>query len=98
MYVATNSLGDSAYSNELVSGIGAVPPKPNAPHKDVKLSNQTSTYIYWDIVTSADLPMSGYQLFMDDGLSGPFAIIYDGRLNPQQREFRANGLIAGLTY
>lgn len=31
VYVATNSLGDSAYSNEMIAGIGAPPIKPNAP-------------------------------------------------------------------
>jgi len=35
VYVATNSLGDSEYSNELIAGVGAPPVKPNPPHKSV---------------------------------------------------------------
>lgn len=72
VYVATNALGDSAYSNELIAGIGALPTKPNTPQKNVLLSNETSTYIYWDKVTTSQLPLSGYILYMDEGLGGPF--------------------------
>jgi len=39
VYVAANSLGNSAYSNEMIAGIGAAPAKPNAPKKNVQLSN-----------------------------------------------------------
>jgi len=39
VYVATNSLGDSEYSNELISGVGAAPAKPNPPQKSIILSN-----------------------------------------------------------
>jgi len=34
VYVAMNSLGDSEYSNELISGVGAAPLKPNPPQKN----------------------------------------------------------------
>lgn len=36
VYVATNSLGDSAFSNELIVGLGQAPPAPSAPLKDLK--------------------------------------------------------------
>ncbi len=39
VYVATNALGDSEFSNEMFSGIGAPPVKPNAPYKSVAQSN-----------------------------------------------------------
>jgi hypothetical protein len=31
VYVATNALGDSDYSNEMIAGIGAPPIKPSKP-------------------------------------------------------------------
>jgi hypothetical protein len=82
VYVATNSLGDSDYSNELISGVGAPPVKPNPPHKDVEQSNETSTFIYWDRIYTSDVPMSGYMLYVDDGLTGVYNLVYDGSLNP----------------
>lgn len=82
VYVAVNTLGDSAYSNELIAGIGSAPPAPNAPQKNILLSTASSMYIYWSPVTTSDLPIKGYILYMDDGLGGSYSIIYDGRLNP----------------
>jgi hypothetical protein len=98
VYVATNSLGDSEYSNELISGVGAPPDKPNAPHKDVELSNETSTFIYWDRIYTSDVPMSGYMLYVDDGLTGVYNLVYDGSLNPAQVTYRVNDLVPGRTY
>lgn len=62
----------------MIAGVGAAPTKPNAPKKNIILSNQTSTFIYWDMIYVSDLPMSGYILYVDDGLTGVFHIAYDG--------------------
>ena len=72
--------------------------KPNPPHKNVLLSNQTSTFIYWDRIYTADLPMSGYILYVDDGLTGEFVMAYNGSLNPAQVSYRVNNLVPGRTY
>ncbi len=82
VYVATNSLGDSAYSNELIAGVGNPPAATDAPMKNILLTNATSMYIYWIAVTTSDLPVKGYYLYMDDGLGGDYSIVYDGSLNP----------------
>ena len=55
---------------------------PNSPQKDQVLSNGTSMYIYWDSLTTSNLPINGYILYMDDGLGGDSSIVYDGSLNP----------------
>ena len=49
-------------------------------------------------MTTSDLPIKGYILYMDDGLEGDFSIIYDGRLNSLQTSHLATGLVAGRTY
>jgi len=78
VYVANNALGNSDYSNEMIAGIGAPPIKPSAPLKDAKLSNQTSTFIYWNRITNSELSLNGYILYIDDGLGGPFNVVYNG--------------------
>ncbi len=98
VFVATNALGDSEYSNELIAGVGAKPPKPDAPLKNYQESNETSSLIYWNRVTTSELPLSGYILYMDEGLGGPLVPIYDGSLNPALVEYRVDNMIAGRTY
>ena len=50
------------------------------------------------MVTTSELSIRGYILYMDEGLGGPFQVVYDGRLNPKLVEYRVNGLIPGRTY
>ena len=96
--MASNALGDSSYSNELIAGVGASPPQANSPHKNLLLSNSTSTAIYWDSITTSELPINGYILLMDDGLGGPYSVVYDGSLNSAQLSYTVNGLTPSLTY
>jgi len=42
--------------------------------------------------------MSGYILYVDDGLTGVFRIAYNGSLNPAQITYRVNNLVPGRTY
>jgi len=42
--------------------------------------------------------MSGYILYVDDGLTGVFQIAYNGSLNPEQVAYRVNNLVPGRTY
>jgi len=98
VYVATNSIGDSPYSNELIAGVGAVPPTPTPPQKNWALSTKNSSYIFWESVTTSDLPISGYLLYMDDGLGGPYTVVYDGSLNSADLTYFVTGLQPSLTY
>jgi len=97
-YVATNAIGDSLPSNELIAGVGATPPAPSAPVKNAVLSNSTSMFISWGEVTTADLPILGYVLWIDDGLGGDYSILYDGSLNPQKLNYQVFDLAPGFTY
>jgi hypothetical protein len=40
-------------------------------------------YITWSKVTTSDLPILGYILYMDDGIEGEFSVAYNGSVNPQ---------------
>jgi len=42
--------------------------------------------------------MSGYMLYVDDGLTGVYNLVYDGSLNPAQVTYRVNDLVPGRTY
>ncbi len=46
----------------------------------------------------SDLPISGYLLYVDDGLTGVFSLVYDGSLNPKTVSYRVNDLVPGRTY
>lgn len=52
----------------------------------------------WSEVTTADLPVEGYILQMDDGFGGEFTTIYDGSTNPQQLFAEVVGLTQSRTY
>ena len=45
---ATNSYGDSDYSEETRAALGALPAQPNSPYKIEKLSSKSSIAVAWD--------------------------------------------------
>ena len=97
--VASNDFGDSAKSKETRVALGNLPPTPSAPSKVETASTTTSITIAWSAVTSADsVPITGYLVFMDDGLNGNFKQVYDGRNKPLQLYFTAVKLETGLPY
>ena len=93
--VASNQLGDSDYSNELIAGIANPPPAPLTITADSLLSNATSLYVTWSQVTTSDLPVLGYILYIDDGIGGDFNVAYNGSVNLQQLSYLASGLLSG---
>jgi len=54
---------------------------PNAPVRDPNYMSMTSIQMLWTAVSSANLPVTGYALEMDDGFGGLFTELYDGREN-----------------
>ncbi len=61
-YKATNSFGASEKSNPVIVGIGAKAVAPTLIEKNVSLSNSTSISVWWEQVTTSDLPILGYRL------------------------------------
>lgn len=98
VYVASNSIGDSEVSNDLIAGVGALPTPPSSITRDEALSNSTSMLVQWSEVTSSNLEILGYKLYMDDGLNGDLQEVYDGSVNPQTLQYRVSDLTAGRTY
>lgn len=66
--------------------------------RDEVFSSETSMKVIWTAPESSDLPILGYKLEMDDGLSGPFVTIYNGVENAQQLDFVVSNLIAPRFY
>lgn len=70
---AVNSYGDSIQSKETRVALGNLPPAPAAPFKIEAASSNSSITIAWTAVTSTDdVPIIGYQVYMDDGQNGNF--------------------------
>lgn len=55
-------------------------------------------YLAWSAVTTSDLPIKGYYLWVDDGLEGDFNIVYDGSTNPALLHYLVSNLVPGRTY
>lgn len=66
---ANNSKGFSEFSDEAFIAFGDKPPRPSKLDKSRATSTRTSIKVKWDIVT-ADLPVTGYIVNMDDGKNG----------------------------
>lgn len=75
---ATNSIGTSDDSEELIVGLGQKPNKPDAPTFDFVRSNRNQNVLIWSQGVSVDLPVSGYRIYSDNGLPGNRYLVYDG--------------------
>lgn len=104
---ATNAYGDSAFSQHLVAGVGAPPEVTEAPLRDEaydrfdQASGLVAMMITWEGHTvTADLPVLGYQLLVDDGLGNDaqFRVVYDSGFNPLGTKALVEGLTASLPY
>lgn len=95
---AFNSIGSSAFSNELTAALAALPETPNAPTFDLELSNRFQNVLKWVDGVSLDIEVTGYKLYSDNGLPGNMFLIYDGTQNTQQLTFTHHGLTSGTEY
>ena len=79
--------------------MGQLPSKPSAPAKIEEFSSQTQIMVRWQLVAETDgIPITGYQLMIDDGYAGEFVVAYDGSGQPQVKEKLIIGLTTGLPY
>jgi hypothetical protein len=72
-----------------------LPDKANKPTKISSLSSSTSLAFSWIGNTDYALPggkVSGYKIYMDNGLNGDFVEIYYGKNVPNIREYIATRL------
>lgn len=97
-YIAHNAFGDSEYSTELTVGAGAIAPAPSNLVDSSTSTDPSIKSVKWDEVTTADLPILGYIVQMDDGLGGDFSTVYNGETNPQVLSVTVEDLVPGRDY
>jgi hypothetical protein len=96
-FKALNSKGYSEYS-ELLSVAAIDPPaKASTPVHDFSLSTRTSIYVSWQL--NPEDSVTGYLLFMDDGIGGDLEVVYDTvGYNEHINSFIATNLTASHQY
>ena len=81
-YRARNALGWGNYSPILLSAALIGPPaQPSLPTRLDVASDETQLAVVWDPVADEAAPggvITGYRLYMAEGSSGQFALVYDG--------------------
>lgn len=79
-----------------------MPSKASTPLVDYSLSSRTSIHVYWELNEDGlgvGGKISGYKLFMDDGVGGDFAVVFDTvGFNADINSFTATGLTTALQY
>ena len=99
---ASNSKGYSDYSELLSVAANSPPVKANTPLVDYSLSSRTSIFVSW-VLNSDGLGegglISGYKLYMDNGLGGDFNVVMNTvGYSSQLREYLAVNLTESLQY
>jgi hypothetical protein len=98
---AQNALGFSDYSEVLSVAMADLPDQANTPTKITALSSNTSLAITWVSNTNHDLPggeVTGYKIFMDDGLNGDFQEVFYAKNVPTLTEYIAYNLVPQRPY
>jgi hypothetical protein len=96
--VATNSIGDSLSSEELIVALARKPNQPPAPTFDTIESNRFQNVLVWLEGVSIDIAVSGYRLYSDNGLPGNRDLIYEGDGETEILRFEHKNLVIGLQY
>ena len=73
---ARNTVGYSAFSNEVRYVISSPPDKPLAPTKDYTRSSKTSMVIQWSESAMTETPIIGYKLYMSEA-TGEYQVVYE---------------------
>ena len=101
-FKAFNSKGFSDYSEILSVAATSVPAKPLSPQVDYSFSSETTIYVSWQLIKDGlgeGGKISGYKLYMDDGIGGDFVVVFDSTgLNVEINYFKATELTTGLQY
>jgi hypothetical protein len=74
-------MGYSDFSDVTSAAMAPLPDQANAPTKITWLSTNTSIALQWTANTNNYAPggsVTGYKLYMDNGLNGDFTTIYYG--------------------
>jgi len=82
---------NSEFSDEISFMLGSLPSKPDAPTKDILLSEAESIYIKWNKITTDTLMILGYNLYADSGRrDSELRLIYSGVNYPEVTSFVFN--------
>jgi len=81
---ATNSLGESAFSQEVRAAVGTVPSQPAKLARSYTLSTRTQLTITWSIAPDTEIPITGYVLEWDQAEGdGTYYELWNGRGKPE---------------
>lgn len=98
---AHNSKGYSDYTSIISAALADLPDQASQPTKIKALSSNTSIAIQWTSNTNHQTPggdVTGYKIFVDDGLNGEFTEIFYGKNVPSLNEYIVTGLIPSRGY
>lgn len=98
MFVSTNAIGNSPFSDEVVFAAAALPVQPNPPYKVNSESTTTSISVQWDMVPDSYIPTDGYLLYQDGGNDGNYSLVFNGQGEPGMLKYLATGLVPGQAY
>ncbi len=92
---SVNAVGESAKSDLIMAGLGALAAQMATPTVDYSTATGTSLTISWAAATSASLPVTGYLLYMHNS---PAAVVYNGSIDSTTRTVTITGLTKGKIY
>jgi len=99
---ARNSIGWGPYSSNLVAALAAPPATPSVPIRDDSLSDKTTVAFRWPAVVDGPggngAAITGYRVYMAKGLSGTFALVFDGKTFRTITSFVVPNLVTGQLY
>lgn len=96
---AQNTLSEGPASDIVMFALGSLPSAPAKPTMDLTLSTTTSLYVQWAALTSQDLAVDGYGLYMsEDTQNSEFKLIFDGYNQPGTYFYNVTGLKTGSSY
>ena len=98
-YLARNPVGPSDFSSILTVALADPPSTPGLP--TAVPDTETSLVVDWTASSSTGSEAGdiiGYLLYMDDGLSGSYSLIYNGTFKVNVLTYNATGLTTGRNY
>ena len=77
-YWTVNSNGELPWSQPLSVGLGSLPSAPAAPTRYSSENSVNSIGVEWAVLTGQTLPVTAYELYVDDGTSSNYKLLYRG--------------------
>jgi len=101
-FACENSKGVSEQSEILYVSTTALPAQASTPEADYSLSSANSLYVKWALTADQTGPgglITGYVLYMDDGLGGLYSPIFNTvNVSPTIQGYLVSGLTTGRQY